>query len=192
MTKYNEVKKFFNNEIFSQLPSHHFTSIVGRTTKFAKVIANLNPTLVIPEQYIDKLKTFISYIVWLESLSTKYDQIGTRFTESYLEEIMQGIVYEIIFCEQMKANTSTFKDEINAMNKLLNIEYISILDSLPDLEPVENITIEKIYSFAQELYNTQNPIRRFLYWNNFLPEIQSVIDNIYLTYDYGKIKYKLK
>ena len=192
MTKYNEVKKFFNNEIFSQLPSHHFTSIVGRTTKFAKVIANLNPTLVIPEQYIDKLKTFILYIVWLESLSTKYDQIGTRFTESYLEEIMQGIVYEIIFCEQMKANTSTFKDEINAMNKLLNIEYISILDSLPDLEPVENITIEKIYSFAQELYNTQNPIRRFLYWNNFLPEIQSVIDNIYLTYDYGKIKYKLK
>lgn len=192
MTKYNEVKKFFNNEIFSQLPSHHFSSIVGRTTKFAKVIANLNPTLVIPEEHIDKLKTFISYIAWLESLPTKYDQIGTRFTESYLEEIMRGIIYEIIFCEQMKANTSTFKDEINAMNKLLNIEYISILDSLPDLEPVENMTIEKIYSFTQELYNTQNPIRRFLYWNNFLPEIQSVIDNIYLTYDYDKIKYKLK
>jgi hypothetical protein len=204
MTKYNEVKKFFNNEIFSQLPSHHFTSIVGRTTKFAKVIANLNPTLVIPGEHIDKLKTFISYIVWLDSSPTKYDRFGGILTVEYLEEIMRVIVYEIIFCKQMKLDNSFRKPENNTYyrfeidsNESLNTEdYISILDSLPDLEAIkseenENVIFEKIFLLSQELYNPQHPIRRFLYSKFSLYEIQTVISDIILTNDYEKIQYKL-
>lgn len=144
---------FLNSPLFKFCFKNEFPELLGETYELSKVFFEKIPVKKIGADIAVFFEKLVDYVQFLKEIEEKLVEA------SYFEQIIDALVYELYFPEEIKAGGISFIEELQAYN-LPNISDLTDLEKMP--------VVHKVF---EELYDKEHPIRRGIY---FLDSIEIV------------------
>jgi hypothetical protein len=118
------------------------TDVRGKTRRYFKQYVELLPVATCQAGYSDSVETMVDYLLWL-------NHGGKNLLISYIEQLIDGLVYELYFPEEIKAARKEIQKHLGELKP--------ITASMSD-----EVKLAVIQSEFDRLYDPKHPVRNHL------------------------------
>jgi hypothetical protein len=132
-----------------------FPELQGGTRELRKIFFVNTPIPKIPMEQQQGFETLVNYILYLKP--QQFEQVRDRLMSKYLEQVIDGLVYELYFEDLLKQHNRTVR------------EHLGELPSIEGKSETEKMAI--VRTVFNRLDDKKHPVRNSLFYMKNIPEI---------------------